>query len=178
MPSPLGHVLGGLIVGLAAQRRAPIKPPFRELALCAAAACAPDIDFLWGRHSMETHSVGFAAAAGLVAWFVARSRGHATQNGWGATRLAFAVTAAVLSHVLFDWLGSDDNPPVGVMALWPLSDRFYFADAYVFATITRRYWMAGFVAHNLWAVAREILLLGPMVALLWWWRQRSQSAAP
>ena len=47
--------------------------------------------------------------------------------------------------VLFDWLGSDDFPPLGVMALWPFSSDFLFANAYVFDAISRRYWLPGFV---------------------------------
>ena len=39
--------------------------------------------------------------------------------------------------------GSDDFPPLGVMALWPFTDRFYFADAFVFEAISRRYWLPG-----------------------------------
>jgi membrane-bound metal-dependent hydrolase YbcI (DUF457 family) len=149
MPSPLGHALGGVIVGQLVTPSA--------LLLCAAAGVAPDLDFLWGRHNMETHSLGAAVLAGLsvLAW----NRGR-------HPRLALAVTLAWSSHVLFDWLGSDDTPPLGVMALWPLSSNFYFADAFIFEAISRRYWLPNFVSHNLWAVIKEVLILGPVVALL------------
>jgi membrane-bound metal-dependent hydrolase YbcI (DUF457 family) len=122
-------------------------------AICVIAACVPDIDFAWGRHNMETHSVGFAALLGVAALVVTRS-----------LRMALAVALAVATHVLFDWLGSDDSPPLGVMALWPFSSAFYFADAYVFEAISRRYWLPGFVQHNLLAVVRELALLVPIVA--------------
>jgi hypothetical protein len=79
---------------------------------------------------------------------------------------------AVCTHVLFDWLGSDDFPPLGVMALWPFSREFYFANAFVFEAISRRYWLPGFVMHNVIAVLREVAILAPITALLWWWRQR------
>jgi membrane-bound metal-dependent hydrolase YbcI (DUF457 family) len=121
---------------------------------CAAAACLPDIDFAWGRHNMETHSIGFAVLLGLVVLAWQRS-----------SRLALACTLAAGTHVLFDWLGSDDFPPLGVMALWPWTSDFYFAEAYVFATISRRYWLPGFVEHNLVAVVREIVLLTPIVLI-------------
>jgi hypothetical protein len=127
--------------------------------VCALAACVPDIDFFWGRHNMETHSVGFAVLVGLAVYIWRRD-----------VRLSVAVALAVGSHVLFDWLGSDDSPPLGVMALWPFSDRFYFADAFVFEAISRRYWLPGFVTHNLLAVAREIAILGPIAAVIWWRR--------
>ena len=83
---------------------------------------------------------------------------------------AWRCALAWASHILFDWLGSDDSPPLGVMALWPLSREFYFAQAYVFETISRRYWLPGFFAHNLWAVLKEIVILGPPALALAWWR--------
>ena len=120
------------------------------------AAVVPDIDFAWGRHNMETHSLGAAVAAGLAVFAWKRN-----------ARLAMAVTLSWASHVLFDWLGSDDTPPLGVMALWPLTSNFYFADAFVFEAISRRYWLDNFVSHNAWAVAKEVLLLAPILALAW-----------
>jgi membrane-bound metal-dependent hydrolase YbcI (DUF457 family) len=118
------------------------------------AACLPDVDFAWGRHNMETHSVGFALLVGAL-----------TLAAGCSPRVALACTLAVGSHVLFDWLGSDDFPPLGVMALWPFSREFYFAHAYVFATISRRYWLPGFVEHNVLAVLREVVLVLPLVAV-------------
>jgi membrane-bound metal-dependent hydrolase YbcI (DUF457 family) len=138
----------------------------RFVVACMVAACLPDIDFAWGRHNMETHSLGFVLLTAIVALAWARSR-----------RLALACALAVGTHVLFDWLGSDDFPPLGVMALWPFSSDFFFANAYVFATIERRYWLPGFVAHNVLAVLRELGLLLPFVALAWLaraWQARSE----
>ena len=195
MPSPVGHALGGLIVALAlapnpplqiesggnvgdrrvpgggdlsaAARRALRLPPRSGafVAWCVVAACVPDIDFAWGRHNMETHSIGFAAIVGLLVFAWTRS-----------PRLALASGLAVGTHVLFDWLGADDSPPIGVMALWPLSTAFYFADAFLFAAISRRYWLPGFAAHNLWAVARELVLLLPLVAAATLCRRPGHSA--
>jgi membrane-bound metal-dependent hydrolase YbcI (DUF457 family) len=159
MPSPVGHALGGLIV---AEALAP-----SAVVLCALAAIGPDIDFLWGRHSMETHSVGAAFAAGLAAWIWKRD-----------FRLAAAVTLAWVSHILFDWLGSDDTPPLGVMALWPIDSTFYFANAFVFEAISRRYWLDNFVTHNAWAVIKEVLILGPLAFIAFRWRARRRSRRP
>ncbi len=172
MPSPVGHALGGALVATLAARfrpagRGAAAPALRAwlaqpLVLAGAvAACLPDVDFLWARHNMETHSVGAAALAACVAWLWTRE-----------PRVAAVVAGAWLSHVLFDWLGSDDTPPLGVMALWPFTDRFFFADAFVFEAISRRYWLPGFVAHNLWAAVSEVLMLGPLVAVAAWWRTR------
>ena len=131
--------------------------------LCAIAGAAPDVDFLWGRHNQETHSLGAALIAGLIVLAWKRQ-----------PRLAAAVTLAWVSHVFFDWLGSDTTPPLGVMALWPFSSDFYFAQAYVFEAISRRYWLDNFVSHNAWAVAREILILGPILAVVMALRSRGR----
>ena len=160
MPSPVGHALGGVLVGLGLMPK-PDRQLFRDVGLCAILACLPDADFLWGRHAMETHSVGAALIAGGVVYAFTRR-----------ANLAVAAILAWLSHVLFDWLGSDDFPPVGVMALWPLTREFYFAEAFIFEAISRRYHLPGFWAQNLWAVVKEVLILGPPVALLWWARWR------
>ena len=152
MPSPVGHALGGLIVG-------EVLAP-SALLICAIAGVAPDVDFLWGRHNQETHSLFAGVVAGLLVLAWKRN-----------ARLAVAVTLAWTSHVLFDWLGSDTTPPLGVMALWPFSSEYYFSNAFFFEAISRRYWLDNFVTHNLWAVAREILILGPPLAVVWWLRR-------
>lgn len=85
-----------------------------------------------------------------------------------------AVTLSWMTHVLFDWLGSDDTPPLGVMALWPLNSNFYFADAFVFEAISRRYWLDNFLTHNAWAVISEVLILGPLVVVARLVRLRAQ----
>lgn len=168
MPSPIGHALGGALVGaaLAPWGTWRVSAPLATVAaacrsrfvvVTALFACLPDLDFAWGRHNMETHSLGAALAAGLLVWAVTRGR---------APRLAVAVTLAWASHVAFDWLGSDDTPPLGVMALWPVSSAFYFADAFVFEAISRRYWLTGFWRHNAWAVATETVWLAPVLAAL------------
>jgi membrane-bound metal-dependent hydrolase YbcI (DUF457 family) len=160
MPSPIGHALGGLIAGLTLADAGPDPGPYSSrtfLIACALAAVAPDLDFLWGRHNMETHSLGAAVMAGLAVLGITRGRGG---------RLALAVTLAWSSHVLFDWLGSDTTPPLGVMALWPLNSEYYFANAFVFEAISRRTWLPNFWAHNLTAVLLEILYVGPWLALM------------
>lgn len=172
MPSPVGHALGGLIVALALPPR-PLGTAgsLGTLGTIALAAVLPDIDFAWGGHNRETHSLGAAILAGAAVLMWTRGR-H--------PRLALAVTLAWSTHVLFDWLGSDDTPPLGVMALWPLTNAFYFADAFVFEAISRRYWLPNFAGHNAWAVVKETLILGPPLLLLTAlrWRARRRCRRP
>ena len=162
MPSPIGHALGGAIIGAALGTLGT-----RGIVFPVAAAVAPDLDFLWGRHGMETHSLGAAIFAGLAVFAWRRN-----------PRLAIVVTLAWASHVLFDWLGSDDTPPLGVMALWPLNSNFYFAHAYIFEAISRRYWLDNFITHNAWAVTKEIVMLGPVTLIAFRWRARRRSRLP
>ena len=163
MPSPVGHALGGLIVALAVLPYRVASISRSALALVILAGVAPDVDFLWGRHNQETHSLGAALVAGAVVFAWKRQR-------W----LAISVVLAWASHVLFDWLGSDTTPPLGVMALWPLSSEYYFANAFFFEAISRRYWLDNFVTHNLWAVTSEVLILGPVLLVVMRLRSRAQ----
>jgi hypothetical protein len=133
----------------------------RDLAVCAAVACLPDADFAWGRHAMESHSIGAAGLAGLATFAVTRR-----------LDLAVACALAWFSHLFFDWLGSDDYPPLGVMALWPFTPAFYFAHAYIFEAISRQYHQPNFWEQNLWAVFREVVILTPPAAALAWWRRK------
>jgi membrane-bound metal-dependent hydrolase YbcI (DUF457 family) len=159
VPSPVGHALGGLIVG-------EVLAP-SALLICAVAGVLPDIDFAWGGHNRETHSLGAAVIAGLVVLAWKRS-----------PRLAIAVTISWATHVFFDWLGSDDTPPLGVMALWPLNSNFYFANAFVFEAISRRYWLDNFITHNAWAVIKEVLILGPLAIIAFLWQVRRRYRRP
>lgn len=162
MPSPLGHALGGYALGaLVGGRRA------RPAIVFAMLGMLPDIDFLFGTHSTYTHSLGAALVVGLatLAWL----RGDVVVGA--------AAAAAYGSHVLLDWMGRDGSPPVGIMALWPFSSGFYLSDLRVFMAIERRYWRPGFVVHNTVAVAREIAILLPIVALVWWARVRLRNSS-
>jgi membrane-bound metal-dependent hydrolase YbcI (DUF457 family) len=159
VPSPIGHAFGGLIAG-------EILAP-SALVICAVAGVLPDIDFAWGGHNRQTHSLGAAVIAGAIVLVWKRS-----------PRLACAVTLAWASHVLFDWLGSDDTPPLGVMALWPINSNFYFANAFVFEAISRRYWLDNFITHNAWAVIKEVIILGPLAVIAFLWQVRRRYRQP
>ena len=170
MPSPLGHALAGVAVGVLASgpralvrsldppaAKRPIDTALLAMLPFAALGMLPDLDLLFGVHSMYTHSVGAALLVLLVARMVT--------GGW---RWAVAAALAYGSHILLDWLGHDTTPPIGVMALWPFTAAYYQSDLHLFLPISRRYWVAGFLAHNLTAVAREIISVGPLAFLAYW----------
>lgn len=168
MPSPIGHGLASLAVGWAAARPGADRTARRRQAviLCAL-GLAPDLDLLVGRHSGETHSIGaalvVAGVAALMRWPVARTR----------ARIFLAVAAVWLAHPLLDAMAPDGTAPFGVMLWWPFSPAYVQFDVTPFMPISRRYWLPGFVVHTLTAVARELVIIGPVTAFVWWWRRAS-----
>jgi membrane-bound metal-dependent hydrolase YbcI (DUF457 family) len=165
MPSPIAHALAGVISGWA------IDPPRRDtrrpVLIFAAAGMAADLDLLVGAHSGPTHGLGAALIVGAVTWLFLRRSGR--RPAW---RTSCAVAAAYASHTLLDWLGTDSSPPIGIMALWPLSHRYFESPWHVFMAISRRYWLPEFWAFNIRALGRELLILVPLAVLVLMIRQR------
>ncbi len=127
------------------------------------AGVVADVDLIAGAHSGWTHSVGGALIALALAFFWPAGPG-VRRRSWRHVVMAVAVGAAYLTHPLLDWLGQDNNPPIGVMLLWPLSSRYFHSGFDWFYAISRRYWLPDFWTFNLRSVAREILLLAPPAA--------------
>ena len=137
MPSPVGHVLGGIAVGFLASRDRGWRLPV----VCGVVAALPDIDFLLPLpHRGPTHSIAAAVAAFAVTLAIT----SVAREQLPRLRVATAIGLAVLSHVLFDWLGQDSSTPRGLMALWPLTSTYYVSEVNVFNAVDRRYWLDGF----------------------------------
>jgi len=175
MPTPIGHLLAGTAIAWSASSTpAPGTAGrwlnWRVTILCALLAALPDLDLLYQPiHRTVTHSVTSAAFVFIVASAV---------TGWvtgrQALRLGLLCGAAWGSHTLLDWLGADFNPPRGIQALWPFSDRWFISDWDLFLRVERRQPLSSAtVIANLKAAGREIAVLGPILALLWW-RRRSR----
>ena len=169
MPSPLGHSLAGAIVGFSAthfiRRTRPGLAVSNGLVLaCIAVAVLPDIDLLYVEiHRTVTHS--FTAAVMITIVAAAVTRQVTGRIDWA---IAAACGAALLSHMLCDWLAHDRNPPEGIQALWPFSDRWFISDWEVFrGTERRRLFSWATTRHNMITGARELLLLGPPAYLAW-----------
>lgn len=163
MPSPIGHALGGIAAGWGGVPRRDVA----GAAILAAIASAPDLDLLMHAHRGSSHSVGAALIVGAIAWVVTR------RPRWGA-----AVALAWASHVLLDWMSNDTRPPVGVMALWPLTHDYYRSSLEVFPAVSRRYWLAEFWVYNFKAVAVELVVVGPIAAVVVWWQRRANLQKP
>ena len=170
----MGHALAGLAIGVIAAgprnlvraldppaARRPIDTAMLAIIPFALLGVAPDLDLLFGTHSTYTHSLGAATIVLLLARVVT-----------GNWRWAFAAALAWASHLLLDWLGNDTTPPIGIMALWPVTREFYESTLHLFLPISRRYWLPGFFAHNLTAVMRELVFLGPFALFAWWRLER------
>ena len=151
-----------------------LEPPARDrrqlwwrVAVLAAISVAPDLDLLIGRHSRETHSLGAALiAASLIAWWWPSLLSRQRWRSWLIVALVW------LSHPLLDILAPDGTAPFGVMLFWPFSVDHYTTGLHILDPINRRWWMGmeQFVLHNLLAIIRETLILGPVAALVWWRR--------
>lgn len=164
MPSPVGHVLAGLTVHVLAARSRDELHDWRRALVITGAALAPDVDLLFrfvdGRnhHNNETHSLGAAILAGLLAAVALPLLRLARPRA-----LALAVSLGWTSHLVLDYLNRDTNPPIGIMALWPWSHAYYKVPWPIFLDIGRTLeWQT--LLHNLVAAAWEGVLLVP---LLW-----------
>jgi membrane-bound metal-dependent hydrolase YbcI (DUF457 family) len=130
-------------------------------------AVAPDLDILVGWHRGPSHSAVTAVAVGLIVGLLALVRGRS------AAVLGGAAFAAWASHVVLDWLGRDQSPPHGIMALWPLSHAYWLSGLDLFSEVSRRYWLPEqFILGNSLAVARELAILGPAALAAWAWHRR------
>jgi membrane-bound metal-dependent hydrolase YbcI (DUF457 family) len=159
MPSPVGHLLGGIAAGwnVAPERG------LRTAVLLGFAGAAADLDLLAGTHRGPTHSITAAVMTLAVVALLTRNL------KWGS-----AASAAWGSHVLLDWLATDTSPPIGEMALWPLTRSYYESPLHLFPAVSRRYWLPEFWIYNLKALVIELAILGPLAWAVMAWRSRKR----
>jgi len=131
--------------------------------LCGIAGVVPDLDIVFRMHRTVTHSIGAVMIVFLVTVALLGPR---------YMRLAAALAAAVASHAGLDLLGYDANEPYGVMFFWPFSAHYVLLPVPLFLSVSKQFWTAAFYTHNAIAVAREVLILGPVVGLISWVRSR------
>ena len=177
MPSPIGHMLGGVATALAADITNPPARPatrrqfFTELTICAALAAAPDLDLLvdvWHRHihRTATHSLTAVALTFIIAVVVT---GQVTR--W---RAATVYALAYASHLLLDWLATDWSPPRGIELLWPFSNRWFISGADIFRqTSLRHAFTVRVMLSNARTVAQEIAIMLPIVVVFWLIRMKA-----
>ena len=177
MPSPIGHALGGIAVawGVVPRRN------WNAAVVLAAVALAPDLDLLVGDHRGISHSLGAAVVAGALAsvaaalrkgvrpgsdpFYTPREGVRPGSDPFFAARWGTAVALAWTSHVFLDWLSNDTRPPIGVMALWPVTRDYYKAAIEIFPPVSRRWGDTRFWQHNIYAAVVELVLMVPVTLL-------------
>jgi membrane-bound metal-dependent hydrolase YbcI (DUF457 family) len=137
---------------------------WRGALLLGALGAAADLDLLIGAHRTYTHSLGAVVVIVLTAMALTPASERRVLTG-------LACGAAYASHILLDWLGSDASPPIGIMALWPLSSQYYESSFHWFLSTERRYWLPQFWPVNLAALWHEVRSLLPLVVIIYWLRR-------
>src|SRR4051812_26980958 len=192
MPSPIGHALAGLATAWAADlvpgdrawrtsaRKVPGTGTWHLRArqagggltlLCAGLGAAPDLDLAFTAHRTMTHSLVAVVCVGVVAAVVAAARRRPVR------RVALMCAAAYGSHLLLDWLGADYYPPRGIQMLWPFSREWYISGLDVFRQTARlRVFTRGPMLTNIRAIAQELAILLPVLAVLWLARRRHENS--
>ena len=140
----------------------------------AGLAALADLDLLYPpMHRAFSHSLGCVVPVTIMGAVVTRWVTGRRALGFGAL-----CGVAWASHLLLDWLGVDPNPPFGIKALWPFSDRWFIASLQVFPGTERRQWFtAAALATNLYAAAIETAILAPVVVAAWLIRSRVRALA-
>ena len=135
---------------------------------CGLVAAAPDADLLFGVHRTFSHSVAAAGTAGVLAAAIAAKMRRPV------LRVALMIAAAWLSHIVLDWMAADYVPPYGIQAFWPFSEAWCISGWDLFRQTERRHFFTiAAIRTNTVAVAQEIAILLPIVAIVWFARQRA-----
>jgi inner membrane protein len=178
MPSPIGHGLAGLAIGLAAEPATTAHAAGRRLSrymvFGALFAALPDADLLYSPiHRGVSHSIGATVLLMIVA---------AVVTGWVTGRIqwrwVWLIGAAHASHIAMDWMGTDRYPPTGLEALWPFSHNFYISGWDVFPPTERRVYLPGALLTNLRAFVAEVGLMGPIAAVAFIVRRTRRNRVP
>ena len=176
MPSPLAHALVGLTTHV-------LTAPADELAsrpralVTVGAALAPDLDLAWrlvdgvNHHQAQGHSIGVGILVAAATAAVAGLAGAPRPAGLG-----LAALAGWCSHVVLDLLNVDTNPPIGLMALWPLSAGYFKSPWPLFLDIGRTLnWRT--VRHDVIAIMWELVVVCPVLIAAWRVRARRRAGA-
>jgi membrane-bound metal-dependent hydrolase YbcI (DUF457 family) len=174
MPSPIGHAIAGISIAFAADpdRRLSGRWP-RLLLTCSLLAALPDLDLIVpGAHRRISHSLLAVGVVAIAAAVITRVR--AGRLDWRVTLVA---AAAYGSHLLTDYFGVDPGTPAGIQLLWP-REQWFISDWSIFLGTERHAPLSAFaILMNALALARELVVLGPILLLTWLRRQRLGRAA-
>jgi membrane-bound metal-dependent hydrolase YbcI (DUF457 family) len=170
MASPVAHSLAGAVIYLALSYKRTFNA--KEFWLVILAANVADLDLLAGVlmgnvdafHRTLSHSfLGTFVAALIFSTYLW------IKDETPVPRLHVMIILAVTSQLVVDWLSYDNSTPRGIPLLWPWSPEHYMSQAQLFLDIRRDHLLTlPVILHNLKAVTRELLILGPVALLAWW----------
>jgi inner membrane protein len=172
MPSPVGHILGGVAVYLAGTSRASRSRIVLTVTLLG--SICPDFDFLPGIamgnmsafHHGISHSLTFAVLFGAIVFVFVRRVEKAL-----AVQASILAALAYASHVILDFVAVNEGTR-GVPVLWPLSDEKLGYSLHLFGYFQYsdiRHGIASVVRwENLVPVLRELTVIGSLVLLFLW----------
>lgn len=186
MPSPIAHSLVALAVAEATRPRGDRTVGWRWPLALIAIASAADVDFVTGAfgggpyfsHHGVTHGFAAAAAAGIIASAIAlaaRSKRPA--------RVGLIVALTYASHVVLDFFAGDTGVPTDMPIFWPIAtDTWLTAPFQIFTAIEHDGTLAGLPAvmvrpDTLSAMAREAMLMGPVLGVVMWLKRRTRRRA-
>jgi inner membrane protein len=176
MPSPVGHLLAGAAVYLAASRKQD-RSTF-TLGVALFGSILPDFDFLPGLfvgklsayHHGISHSLIFAMVFAVVVFFFAK---HTQKNNPAGAAIIAGLSYA--SHVILDFVGTNEGTR-GVPILWPFSNHQFGLDLGLLGHF--RYSDSGIWSilrlDNISVVAREVVFVGSL-AVFFLWRERRRN---
>jgi membrane-bound metal-dependent hydrolase YbcI (DUF457 family) len=177
MASPIGHGLAGYALFIFSEPR--LATNFRDHLKAAAAGfffgSLADADFLVDyftnnpvlEHHYFTHSISFNLLLGVLIFIVLKAFLRS-----GALRLALILTGVYATHLFVDYFTHDGSPPIGIPLLWPFTHRHFIAPVDIFLSIHRGSIEALFGPHNMYALLREIVILGPLAAAAFFYSRR------
>lgn len=173
MPTPVGHTIIGVALGCGyLMPRGRLAAGFQILweqralfFVILLMANLPDVDYIPGIlkgqinafHHEYTHTLGWIVAVAVASWLLWR---RAERVGWTVFAVLFA---ALASHLIADFFSDDGNPPYGILALWPFTDRFYISPVSIFWSLRKATWNDVFQWYNVRAALYEALILAPVV---------------
>ena len=175
MPSPIGHLIAGATIGLAADHGRHLSTRWpRILVISAFLAAAPALDLIYpDGHRKMTHSLLAVGLVLLTAMLVTRLR--ARRIDWLAS---ITCTLAYGSHLLTDYFGVDPGTPSGIQLLWPWNERWFISEWSLFLGTERHDPFGIFaITMNTLALGRELLILAPCLLLVLVRRRRMEKAA-
>jgi inner membrane protein len=179
MCTPAGHTLMGIAVGRSLPKTSG-KKFWLSLAGIFVFANLPDVDFLLGipagnpnrYHHGWTHSLGFVLIVMLLSSLL--SLGLKKRLDWAWILFSGLI---VLSHLLLDYFTIDRRAPYGIQLFWPISKQYMISPIVLFQDVQKSSTNMTFIPslfsiHNGVTVLTEVLILGPMVGVRYFFKRQ------